>query len=203
MMLFQRIWLKLLRIWWQFIVPIRLRAIGVTLGESVVFYGMPIVSMVKGSRISICDGVVLCSDSRFTALGVNHPVVLRTLRTGAQIVLGENTGISGGGICAAVSVILGKDCLIGANVTIADTDFHAIKSKNRRSNNNDCDIKTSKIDIGNNVFIGTGSLVLKGVTIGENSVVGAHSVIRGNIPSDVVWLGVHANHSASVNIKNI
>lgn len=183
--------------------PIRLRAIGVTLGKSVTFYGMPIVSMSKGSLISINDKVVLCSDSRFTALGVNHPVVLRTLRSGAQIVIGENTGMSGGSICAAVSVVVGKECLVGANVTITDTDFHALKPENRRSNVNDCDIKCSKVDIGNNVFIGTGAVVLKGVTIGLNSVVGAHSLISRNIPRDVVWLGGRANHTDIANYRSL
>ena len=183
--------------------PIRLRAIGVTLGDSVTFYGMPIVSMAKGSVISINDRVVLCSDSRFTAIGVNHPVVLRTLRSDAKIVIGENTGMSGGSICAALSVVLGGECLIGANVTITDTDFHATKPENRRSNNRDCDIKSSKVDIGNNVFIGTGAVVLKGVTIGQNSVVAAHSLIRGNIPSDVIWTGGHTNHPDSVNFRGI
>ncbi|NOT97670.1 MAG: acyltransferase [Sideroxydans sp.] len=189
MNLITRIWLKLLKEWWQIYVPFRLRAIGVVLGKNVRFYGMPIVRMTQGSSIRIGDRVVLCSDSRFTDLGVNHPVVLRTLRADAQIVIGNDSGISGGSICAAISVVLGKECLLGANVTIADTDFHAIKPEGRRFNGNPLDIGASAVRVEDNVFIGTGALVLKGVTIGKNSVIGAMSVVNKNVDANVIVAG--------------
>lgn len=177
MQLISRIWLKILKTWWQITVPMRLRALGVELGKDVCFYGMPIVSMAEKSRIFIGDRVTLCSDSRFTALGVNHPVVLRTLRPHAEILIGADTGISGGTICAALSVKLGRECLLGANVTIVDTDFHAIKPKGRRFNNNPSDIGASAVNVEDNVFVGTGAIVLKGVNIGECSVIGANSLV--------------------------
>ena len=118
MQLTSRIWLRMLKEWWQLIVPMRMRAQGVELGVGVRFYGIPIVGRVKDSRIRIGDRVVLCSDSRFTALGVNHPVVLRTLCPDAEIIIGNDCGISGGSICAAIRVELGNECLLGANVTI-------------------------------------------------------------------------------------
>jgi len=192
MQLFMRIWVKLLTTWWQITVPMRLRAIGVELGRDVRFYGMPIVSLAKSSRISIGDRVVLCSDSRFTALGVNHPVVLRTLRPQAEILIGADTGISGGSICAALRVSLGKECLLGANVTIADTDFHAIKPDGRRYNNNPQDIKSTPVCIEDNVFIGTGAVVLKGVIVGKNSVIGACSVLTTRLPNNSIAAGCPA-----------
>lgn len=192
MNLITRIWLKLLKEWWQFYVPLRLRGMGVVLGKDVRFYGMPIVSMVKGSSISMGDRVVLCSDSRFTALGVNHPVVLRTLRPGAKIVIGNDCGISGGSICAATNVTLGNECLIGANVTITDTDFHAIKTAGRRFNANPEDIGVLPVHISDNVFIGTGAVVLKGVSIGSNSVIAAMSVVCINVLPNLIMAGVLA-----------
>jgi exopolysaccharide biosynthesis WecB/TagA/CpsF family protein len=57
---------------------LRLRALGVVLGRSVVLYGPPLVSLFPGSEIKIGGHVVLCSWSRYTALGVNHATVLRT-----------------------------------------------------------------------------------------------------------------------------
>lgn len=136
MQLIVRIWLKILKEGWQLTVPMRLRAQGVELGVGVRFDGMPIVAMAKGTRIRIGDRVALYSDSRFTALGVNHPVALRTLRPDAEIIIGNDCGISGGSICAAIRVELGNECLLGANVTIADTDLHANKPAGRRFNNN-------------------------------------------------------------------
>jgi len=197
MQLFMRIWVKLLTTWWQITVPMRLRAIGVELGRDVRFYGMPIVSLAKSSRISIGDRVVLCSDSRFTALGVNHPVVLRTLRPQAEILIGADTGICGGSICAALRVSLGKECLLGANVTIADTDFHAIKPSGRRFNGNLLEIGAAAVRVEDNVFIGTGAIVLKGVTIGKNSVIGTRAVVNKSIAADVIAAGTPAREIRS------
>jgi acetyltransferase-like isoleucine patch superfamily enzyme len=189
MQLILRVWLKLLKEWWQLTVPMRLRSQGVELGLGVKFYGMPVVGMAPGSRIRLGDRVVLCSDSRFTALGVNHPVVLRTLRTGAEIVIGNDCGISGGSICAATRVELGNECLVGANVTIADTDFHAINPIGRRRNNNSNQIMAEPVKIEDNVFLGTGAIVLKGVRIGRNSVIGAGAVVIKDVPLDVIEAG--------------
>lgn len=192
MQLIARIWLKILKEWWQLTVPMRLRAQGVELGAKVRFYGMPLVWMAKGSRIRIGDRVVLCSDSRFTDLGVNHPVVLRTLRLNAEIVIGNDCGISGGSICAAMLVELGSECLLGANVTIADTDFHAIRPTGRRFNNNSQEIAAAPIKIQDNVFIGTGAVVLKGVCIGKNSVIGARAVVCNDVDTDSIAAGCPA-----------
>lgn len=192
MQLITRVWSKILKTWWQITVPIRLRALGVELGKNVRFYGMPIVSMAEKSRIYIGDRATLCSDSRFTALGVNHPVVLRTLRPHAEILIGEDTGISGGSICAALNVKMGRECLLGANVTIADTDFHAIKSEGRRFNSNQQDIKSAPVIIEDNVFIGTGAIVLKGVSIGCNSVIGAMAVVSKNVCANAIAAGMPA-----------
>jgi acetyltransferase-like isoleucine patch superfamily enzyme len=186
MQLFTRIWLKILQIWWQITVPIRLQILGVELGRDVRFYGMPIVSLAKKSRIYIGDSVTLCSDSRFTALGVNHPVVLRTLQPQAEILIGSDTGISGGSICAALSVKLGRECLIGANVSIMDTNFHALKPEKRRFNKNPNDIATAAVVIEDNVFIGTGTIVMKGVHIEHNSVVGACSLVTKNVSQNTI-----------------
>jgi len=167
----------------------RLRAQGVELGFKVNFYGMPIVRMARNSRIYIGDRTVLCSDSRFTALGVNHPVILGTLYPGAEIIIGSECGISGGSICAAVRVELGNECLIGANVTIADSDFHTIQPIGRRFNSNSQEVGSAPIKIASNVFIGTGSIVLKGVCIGQNSIIGAGTIVVKDVASNVVAAG--------------
>ncbi len=177
------------RIWWRITLPPVLRATGATISEDAVFYGKPIVSLAPRSRIVIGERSVLCSDSEFTALGVNHPVMLRTLRPDAEIVIGADTGISGGSICAASSVRIGHSCLLGANVTIADTDFHAIDPINRRYNNRSTDIEVAPVVIGSNVFIGTNATILKGVQIGDNSVIGAGSVVVKDIPADCIAAG--------------
>lgn len=187
-----RIKLILLQKWWQLYIPIRLRLMGVEIGEGARFYGMPIIRITPGSSIHIGKRVVLCSDSRFTDLGVNHPVILRTLRPNAHIAIGDDTGISGGAICAAVGIDIGKQCLVGANVTISDTDFHATKHQGRRFNKNEIDISALPIAVEENVFIGTNSIILKGTSIGRNSVIGAMTLVSKNVPPNEIWAGVPA-----------
>jgi acetyltransferase-like isoleucine patch superfamily enzyme len=118
---------------------------------------------------------------------VNHPVVLRTLRPGASIRIGAHVGISGGSICAADTVTIGDGTLLGANVTVADTDFHPINPHKRQESGQHG--ASAAVAIGRNVFIGTNSIILKGVHIGDNAVIGAGSVVTKSIPADVIAAG--------------
>jgi acetyltransferase-like isoleucine patch superfamily enzyme len=185
----KRLLSRIKQTWWNLTVIPSLRASGVEIAEEVRMQGKPIVSLARNSRIQIGARCVLCSDSQFTALGINHPIVIRTLRQGAEIVVGEDTGMSGGSICAASSIRIGAGCLIGANVTLADTDFHAISPSNRRYNSNPDEIAVAPIVIEDNVFIGADVFILKGVTVGKNSVIGAASVVTRDVPENSVAAG--------------
>mgnify|MGYP002278397787 CR=1 FL=1 len=167
----------------------QLKALGVQLGDNVRIEGKPVVSMAPDSEIVIGARCVLCSDSRYTALGINHPVVLRTLRPDARINIKEDAGISGATICAAIEINIGSHVLLGANVTIADTDFHSLKANDRRYNKNPHDIAASPVNIADNVFIGTGAFILKGVNIGANSIIGAGSILVHDVPANVIAAG--------------
>lgn len=175
--------------YWRIVVPYLIRRKGVHLGSETKFYGMPIISISPQSTIDIGDRTVICSNSEFTVLGVNHPTIMRTLRLNASIKIGKDCGISGLSICAAQNVEIGNQCLIGANVTIADTDFHPIASHNRRYSDNENEIKVEPVFISNNVFIGAGSFILKGVRIGENSIIGAMSVVTSDVLPDSIYAG--------------
>lgn len=152
------------------------------------FLGLPIIQAYDPGSIALGDSVVLCSRSEDTALGVSHPVVLRTLAAGATIRIGDDVGMSGGTICAMVSVTIGRGCLIGADVTIVDTDFHPIASRARRYARSGAG-DSSPVTIGDNVFIGASAIVLKGVSIGADSVIGAGSVVTRSVPSGVIAVG--------------
>jgi acetyltransferase-like isoleucine patch superfamily enzyme len=160
---------------------------GVELGEHVILHGRPLVSLAPGSTIRLGDRAVLTSRSTHTALGVSHPVVLRALLPGARIDIGEDVGISGGSICAALGVFVGAGTLVGADVTIVDTDFHPIRSADRRHAPIPDPRPDDAVHIGRNVFIGTGAILLKGSKVGDGAVVGAHAVVSGTVsPGSVV-----------------
>jgi acetyltransferase-like isoleucine patch superfamily enzyme len=171
---------------WRMSVPARVRRAGVQVADGVEFLGMPVVSLAPSSTIAIAGGVTLCSAPAYTALGVSHAVVLRTLRPGALISIGENSGLSGTSICAAKSVIIGRSCLIGADVLIADTDFHALAPEGRRHEDRPEKVESRPIVVEDNVFIGARAIVLKGVTIGRDAVVGAGSVVTSDVPAGAV-----------------
>lgn len=168
---------------------IYLELLGVELGKGVKPIGIPLVEKCGQSRIRIGNYVTLRSTSRSNAIGVNHRIVLRTTQPGAEILIGEHVGISGGAICAKKSIRIGAYSVLGSNVVLADNDFHPIRPEGRRYNRNDRDIPALEIDIRDNVWIGADSYILKGVTIGENSVIGAMSVVTKSIPPNCVAAG--------------
>lgn len=167
----------------------RLAMSGVTRGRSVDAIGAPIVSVHRDSSVVLGDDVVLISESFATALGVAHPVVLRTLAAGAEIRIGRGAGISGGSICAARFVEIGDGTMLGANVTISDTDFHSLHVAHRKAGHLHTSVGSAPVRIGRNVFIGTGVIVLKGVSIGDSSVIGAGSVVTCSVPENCVAAG--------------
>jgi carbonic anhydrase/acetyltransferase-like protein (isoleucine patch superfamily) len=173
----------------KYMLPMLVKRKGVQLGSNVIFMGIPIVSILPGSVIRIGNDAVLCSKSEKTALGVNHPIVLRTLREGACLEIGQRVRMSGTTICAAKSVIIGDNTCIGANVTIADTDFHSLAPA-IRSSESDFDFATdSSVEIGANVFLGMGCYILKGVSIGEGAIVGAGSVVAKSVQAFAIVAG--------------
>ena len=163
--------------WYRAVTPAQVRRQGVALGGPVVFWGAPIIACAPDTRIEIGAGSVLCSRAEYTALGVNHPVVLRTLAPGASISIGAGVRMSGATICAARQVAIGARCCLGANVTIADTDFHALDPAVRASRHDAEGAASAPVEIGEDVFLGTNCLILKGVRIGRGAVVGAGAVV--------------------------
>lgn len=185
--------MRLAALWHKILLPFRrvlVRSRVTSLGRGLVLFGSPILTRTPGSSITIGSNVVLCSTSRFTALGVKRPVVIRTLSSTASISIGNDVGISGGAICAAYSVVIGSRCLMGADVTVADTDFHQIDEVGRRYAPLPAGSAADQVVIEDDVFIGAGAVVLKGCRIGRGSVIGAGSVVTGEIPPFVVAAGV-------------
>lgn len=164
-----------------------LRSRGVKVGSGVIFMGRPIVTLCQGGHIEIGDNATICSDARYTALGVCHPVILRTLAHGARITIGKRVGMSGNSVCAVTSIEIGDETLLGANAWIADTDFHQIEPSGRRTAPLNTAV-TRPVLIGRNVFIGADAKVLKGSVIGENSIVAAGMVVAMQVPSNTIAL---------------
>jgi acetyltransferase-like isoleucine patch superfamily enzyme len=157
------------------------------LENKVNIFGFPIISIKKGADIQIGKNLTMISNSFFSEIGVDHPVIIRLLNKNSKLRIDNNVGISGGSICVGKEVVIENEVMLGANVLIADTDFHSVEPYNRRYRKDG--VMSEKIVIKKNVFIGINTLILKGVTVGENSVVGAGSIVTNNIPPNVIAAG--------------
>jgi acetyltransferase-like isoleucine patch superfamily enzyme len=151
------------------------------------FYGVPILQKHRQSSMCFGPGLSLRSTLSSNPLGPNHAVFLCTWQKESCLEIGENFAMTGGSLCAVESITIGSRVAVGANCTIVDTDFHPLDPARRLTNPNEG--RTSPVVIEDNVFIGMNCLVLKGVTIGQGSVIGAGSVVTRSIPAGVIAAG--------------
>ena len=156
------------------------------MGKDVVFNGRPALKLVKEGAVEIGDRVTLNSYGRSNPLYCAQPVSLCTLSKSALIKIGARSGISGSSICALSSVTIGEDSLIGVGCQIFDNDFHHRDGNGWRSPELD---EAKPVTIGDRVFIGAGVKILKGVSVGNDSTIGAGSVVTRDIPKNSVAAG--------------
>jgi acetyltransferase-like isoleucine patch superfamily enzyme len=157
-----------------------LRAHGIEVGSACKFYGKPHLHRHRNSRIVLGDYVENRNWPFCNAVGIAHATILTTLAEGARLIVGDHVGISGGAIAAMELVRIGAYTLVGADCLIADNDFHPVAAENRRYSREN--IGVAPINIGRNVFIGARSVILKGTSIGDDSIVAAGSIVRGTFP---------------------
>lgn len=161
------------------------RIYGIKMGRNNLFFKFSTFYMEDGSRIEIGDNCQFRSGAVSNLFGLNHRCVLSTHRKGAHIKIGDGSGLSGVSIGCASSIELGKDVMVGANSVITDFDWHSMDPYHR----NDGHIASRPVHIGDRVWIGANCLILKGVTIGENTVVGAGSVVSSSLPANMICAG--------------
>jgi maltose O-acetyltransferase len=116
-------------------------------------------------------------------------IMLQPRTPEAEIIIGHDTIFNNNTVvCAVKSIRIGNGCLIGDCVAISDTDFHEINPATR-----DRSVGIIKpVSIGNNVWIGSRVMILKGASIGDNSVIAAMSVVTSAIPPNCIAAGVPA-----------
>jgi len=113
-------------------------------------------------------------------------LVIQPRKPDAEIVIGNNNWLNNNvSIIANEKIVIGDECRIGNNVVIVDCDFHEIEPAFRGRSHG----ITSTVSIGNNVWLGSNVMVLKGVTIGDNSVIGAMSLVSKSIPPNSLAVG--------------
>lgn len=98
---------------------------------------------------------------------------------GGKLSIGDNVYFNSNCIIVCRKFVkIGNECIFGPNVCIFDHD-HNFGAQGKTSG-----YKCSDIEIGENCWIGSGSIILRGSKIGNNCVIGAGCIIRGTIPSN-------------------
>ncbi|KQY79602.1 acetyltransferase [Paenibacillus sp. Root52] len=110
-----------------------------------------------------------------------------TVVKGARLTIGDDVLINAGvGIAANIEVVIGNNVMIGPRTSIFDSAYHRIDSLDDGSE------MAQRITIQDNAWIGTGALILPGVTIGKNAVVAAGSTVTKDVPDNTLVAGAPA-----------
>lgn len=170
---------------------------GATLGKNLKVRGLIKIIVTRKGMLTIGDNLSINSGNNYNIIGRQQT---NTFWVDGELIIGNNVGISSSVIICKYKIVIDNNVTIGGNTVIYDTDFHNLNPLIR--NNKELDTKTAvklPVIIHNNVFIGAHSTILKGVTIGENSIVGACSLVSKSIPPNEIWAGNPAKFIKKVN----
>ena len=156
----------------------------------------PHISLAKGVKIKgslAISGKVKVTIESETRIGKKVKIF-----GSGEVKVGKNVSLNGCWIGCQKLVQIADDCLI-SDCYLLDTDYHNLEPHLRHAPPREK--VAAPITIDRNVWIGANSTVMKGVNIGENSVIGLGSVVRKSVPSNVVVIGNPQQIVKSLNEK--
>lgn len=160
---------------------------GIHYGERVVIHGH--LGLRNRGTLIIGDSCYISSGSNINPLCSKDNGFI-SVEKGALLTIGNKCAMSSPRIWAHQEITIGDYVMLGANVTIVDSDCHSMNHECRRKIAIDQHNKKNKaVHIEDDVFIGMNTMILKGVTIGARSVIGAGSVVTKSIPADCIAAG--------------
>lgn len=168
---------------------------GVYLGEKVRIDSRSHLVARNGGKIFIANNVYLRSNSKGYHSGMPFPTTLLADGNSSLIKIGDNCRINGAYIHSQKSIEIGCNCVIAAGVNILDSNGHVVHSGNRTTGRDE----PKNIIIGDNVWLGVNSIILKDSRIGNNCVVSACSVVKGYFPDNSIIQGNPATIVGNVN----
>ena len=181
---------RLNKIYYSFIFLIKSKFYGVTYAGGGSIFGRIDLTRAPYSSIKIGKDVVMVSSSwRSSSSAIFAPVKIQTHSSSAKIEIGDKVGMNGTSIVArSRKISIGSMTQIAPNVTILDFDGHSFFTSEERWINhgfeNDRDVR-----IGSNCWIGTRSIILKGVEIGDYAIVAAGSIVTKDVPEKTIVAG--------------
>ena len=175
--------------YYTIIAKLKFRILDVSFGKNLIVDGKVILSPVKG-KITIGHSFQLNSRYKSNLVGLTTPATFQVIRDG-KIQIGNNCGFSSPVISSRKAVLIGNNVMLGGNVRIYDHDYHSLNHLHRKQNINEHPhVLAKEVIIEDDVFIGVNVTILKGVSIGARSIIGAGSVVTiQRIPPDSTVAG--------------
>lgn len=152
--------------------------------DSLIYFKTPLVHT-SGGKITIGNHTRIGCSKRLYHAGMPYYTKLYVEGANSKITIGDHCRIFGAFCHAKKSIKIGNNCLLASGVNVLDSNAHETYSANRTIGRD----KPQEIVIGDNVWIGVNSIILKGTTIGDNCVVGAGSVVKGVFPDNCIIQG--------------
>lgn len=149
-----------------------------------VYYRSKIINNIKGG-VKIGNSCAIGRGSY--GYHASMPFYTTILNDGVNsyINIGDNCRINGAYIHSQAFIIIGNNCVMASGITIIDSNAHIVKSLDRTVGR---DVPRGII-IGNNVWIGINAIILKDTKIGDNSIVAAGSVVKGEFEANSIIQG--------------
>lgn len=167
----------------------KFRVNGVVLGINPKIYNKVYLETRGSTQIMIGDRFICSSDDNYNPLSSNKRASIYVTNN-AELIIKNDVGMSSPTIWCASSIKIGNNAHIGANCIIIDTDVHSMDYRHRNFQNEiTTDAVSRPIIIEDDVWIGMNCIILKGVTIGAKSVIGAGSIVTKSIPANCTAAG--------------
>ncbi|HET8646058.1 MAG TPA: acyltransferase [Vicinamibacteria bacterium] len=172
---------------WSAVAYVRLRAHGAAIGPGLRVRGPIRLHCHRSGAIRIGARCRIQSGFAGNAVGGGNRMAFWVGPEG-RLTIGDDVGLSNSTIVCQREVTIGDGVFLGGDSKVYDTDFHSLDADQRALPGNP-GARTAPVVIGARAFVGGHSIVLKGASIGETSIVGAGSVVRGRIPPGELWTG--------------
>ena len=163
-----------------------LKKIGISseVTKTIKFNGNAVLRISDNSKVSI-GKFFTCNSGPYYGIESSQSKII--VAPGAYLEIGDTVGMSSTIINVKCKVVIGSFTQIGGGSRILDSDFHSIDWKERSSPIDDAkNARKLPVSIGQHCFIGTRTIIGKGVTIGDRSIIAAGSVVVKDVPSDCI-----------------
>jgi acetyltransferase-like isoleucine patch superfamily enzyme len=184
--------------WFKFIMKLT----KVQYGKNLKLKGIPVIYNTSGAKLQIGDNVTVNSSFLSNLVGLYQRTIIVTRTPQAELIIGDNVGISGATIYARGSIKIGDNTLVGGNAKIFDNDFHPLEIEARNKDIKE-KIGTRPVVIGKNCFIGGNSIILKGTVLGDGCIVGAGAVVSGKFEDNCIIAGNPARVIKNIKEENL